>query len=58
MIWEVSDNICNKIKIEDKKIVKTFNGWHIISVTYPDNKKGREMDFLTITIKRDNDKEN
>ncbi len=57
MLWEANTNDVNRIKIENEKIVETFHGWYISSVVCPDNKKGREMNSLTITIKRDRNKE-
>jgi len=58
MLWETNDNTVKKITLDGKKIVKISNGWHIDSVILPDNKKRSEIRSLTITIKRDSDKEN
>ncbi len=58
MLWEVRTNDFNQIKIDDEKIAETFHGWHIINVIYPDREKASEIDYLTITIKRDNNEEN
>lgn len=58
MLWEARTNDFNQIKIGGEKIAETFHGWHITSVIYPDSEKASEMDYLTITIKRDSNEEN
>lgn len=58
MLWETDDNTVKKIMLDGKKIVEISNGWYIDSVIIPDSRKRNKMRSLTITIKRDSDKEN
>lgn len=58
MLWETDDNTVKKIMLDNKKIVEISNGWYIDSVIIPDSRKRNKMRSLTITIKRDSDKEN
>ncbi len=58
MIWETDDNTVKKISLDGKEIVEISNGWYIDSVILPDSRKRSEMRSLTITIKRDSNKEN
>lgn len=53
MIWEAKDETINTIQIEDKKIAKISNGWHIETVYFPDNKAGKNFNYLGVILTRD-----
>ena len=52
MIWEANDETIKTIQIEDKKILEISNGWHIESVYFPNNKDGKDFNYLGIVLER------
>jgi hypothetical protein len=53
MIWEAKDEKINAIQIEDKKIAKISNGWHVETVYFPGNKAGKDFNHLGVILARD-----
>lgn len=53
MLWEASEEICKTIEVAGEKILEISDGWHIDKVVYPDKKWGKDINSLTIEIRRD-----
>ena len=53
MLWEAKDRLCRTVKIANEKILEISDGWYIDSVVCPDKKSGKDINSLTLTIRRD-----
>ena len=53
MLWEAKDKTRKVVELANEKILEIPDGWYIDSVIYPDNTNGKDINSLTLTIRRD-----
>ena len=53
MLWEAKDKLCKTMEVAGKKILEISDGWYIDSIICPDNKNGKDINSLMLTVRKD-----